>query len=468
MLVNIGRKGMRILKSDILKKIIRIVGKENVLTSIEERICYSYDGTFQRGIPDLVVFPANTNEVADIIKLANQEKFPVFPRGAGTGLSGGSIPVNLGVALVLNRMNKIKEINREDMLAVVDPGVVTEHLHREVEKLDLFYPPDPGSLKTCTMGGNVAENAGGPRAFKYGVTKDYVLGLEVVTPQGEIMRTGGRTVKNVTGYDLTRLLTGSEGTLGIVTEITVRLVPKPKEKRTALVIFDRLEDAASTVTSIICQGVIPATLELMDQITISCVEKQNHLGLPLDAQAILLIEVDGGKNQVEEDIKNVEDICRQHHCRKIQVASSAEEREKLWKARRAVSSAIVQLKPTKISEDATVPRSKIPEMVKRLREIAAKYNLYLPVFGHAGDGNLHPNILADKNDKEEMERVEKAVAEIFQAALELRGTLSGEHGIGIMKKQFMEQELGTVGINYLKAIKQAVDPNNILNPGKIF
>ncbi|MDA8228168.1 MAG: FAD-binding protein [Desulfitobacterium hafniense] len=456
------------MKQNIVQKIKDIVGNDNVLTSLEERICYSYDGTFQRGIPELVVFPADTKEVMEILKLANKEKFPVFPRGAGTGLSGGSIPISSGVALVLIRMNKIKEISPEDMLAVVEPGVVTGHFHQEVEKLGLFYPPDPASLKTCTMGGNVAENAGGPMAFKYGVTKDYVLGLEVVTPQGEIMHVGGRTVKNVTGYDLTRLLTGSEGTLGIVTEITVRLLPKPKEKRTALVIFDKLGDAASTISAIICNGVIPATLELMDQITINCVENYNHLGLPLDAEAILLIEVDGGKSQVEVDIKVIEEICENYHCRTIQIASLAEEREKLWKARRAVSSAIVQLNPTKISEDATVPRSKIPEMVRRLREIAEKYKLHLPVFGHAGDGNLHPNILADKGNKEEMERVEKAVEEIFLAALELRGTLSGEHGIGIMKKPYLQWELGEVGIDYLKAIKRAVDPNNILNPGKIF
>ncbi|MDK2986376.1 MAG: glycolate oxidase [Clostridia bacterium] len=456
------------LELNTVQQIIEIVGEDNVLKNLEERICYSYDGTFQRGIPELVVFPANTQEVAEIVKLANKEKFPVFPRGAGTGLSGGSIPMSSGVALVLTRMNKIKEINSEDMLAVLEPGVITGHFNQEVEKLGLYYPPDPASLKTCTMGGNIAENAGGPRAFKYGVTKDYVLGLEVVTPQGEIMHTGGRTVKNVTGYDLTRLLTGSEGTLGIITEITVRLLPKPKEIRTALVIFDKLEDAASSVTAIIRNGVIPATLELMDQIAIKCVENFNHLGLPLDAEAVLLIEVDGGKNQVEEDIISIEEICQNHHCRKIHIASLAEEREKLWKARRAVSSAIVQLKPTKISEDATVPRNKIPEMVKRLREIASKYNLHIPVFGHAGDGNLHPNILADKNNKEEMERVQKAVDEIFQAALELRGTLSGEHGIGIMKKPYLQWELGEVGIEYLRAIKRAVDPNNILNPGKVF
>lgn len=456
------------MKEKTIKDLQKIVGVDNVLTNYEERICYSYDGTFQRGIPEAVIFPGSTEEVAEIVKLANKEKFSIFPRGAGTGLSGGSIPQSEGVALVLTRMNRIKEINKEDLLAVVEAGVITGMFHQEVEKQGLFYPPDPASLKTCTMGGNVAENAGGPRAFKYGVTRDYVLGLEVVTPIGKIMRTGGRTVKNVTGYDLTRLLTGSEGTLGIITEITVRLLPKPRDKKTALVIFDKLDYAAKTVTAIISEGVIPATLELMDKITIECVENHAGLGLPIDAEAILLMEVDGSAAQVAEDIQVIENICKNNNCRAIEVASLPEERERLWKARRSVSSAIVQLKPTKISEDATVPRSKIPEMVRRLREIASKYNLHLPVFGHAGDGNLHPNIIADKNDKEEMERVEKAIAEIFQAALDLGGTLSGEHGIGVMKKPYLQRELGEEGLEYLKSIKTAVDPNNILNPGKIF
>ncbi|NLT94188.1 MAG: FAD-binding protein [Clostridia bacterium] len=451
-----------------VRRLKAIVKDENVLTELEDRVCYSYDGTFKRGIPAVVVFPANTQEIVQIVKLANEEKIPIFPRGAGTGLSGGSIPQEGGIALVLTRMNKIKEISQEDLLAVVEPGVVVERFHQEVEKLGLFYPPDPASLKTCTMGGNVAENAGGPRAFKYGVTKDYVLGLEVVTPLGEVMRTGGRTVKNVTGYDLTRLLTGSEGTLGIITEITVRLLPKPKDKKTALVIFDTLMDAANTVKAIIYEGVIPATLEIMDKITINCVENHSKIGLPVDAEAILLIEVDGSKNQVQEDIAIIEKVCTANNCRKIEIASLPEDRERLWRARRAVSSAIVQLKPTKISEDATVPRSRIPEMVKRLRAIAEKYRIHLPVFGHAGDGNLHPNILTDKNDPEEMARVEQAVEEIFKAALDLGGTLSGEHGIGVMKKPFMEWELGEVGLDYLRRIKQAVDPNNILNPGKVF
>ncbi|MDR3564080.1 MAG: FAD-linked oxidase C-terminal domain-containing protein [Negativicutes bacterium] len=456
------------MDKQIIKRLTDIVGTDNILTSKEERICYSYDGTIQRGIPGLVVFPGSTQEVAEIVKLANEIGFAIFPRGAGTGLSGGSVPMDEGVALLLTRMNKIKEIDKEDLVCVVEPGVITAHLHAAAEKLGLYYPPDPASQKTCTIGGNVAENAGGPRAFKYGVTSDYVLGMELVTPQGDIMRVGGRTVKNVTGYDLTKLLTGSEGTLGIITEVTLRLISKPKAIVTALAIFDELDAAARTVTTIITSGIVPATLELMDQTTIRCVENHLKLGLPVDAQAVLLIEVDGSQTAVDEEIKAIEAACKECGCRQVQVATEPAERESLWKARRAVSSAIVQLKPTKISEDATVPRSKIPAMVRRLKEISEKYDLFLPVFGHAGDGNLHPNIITDKRDHAEMERVEKAVEEIFQAALDLGGTLSGEHGVGTMKKPYLEWEVGVVGVNYMKAIKAAVDPKGILNPGKIF
>ncbi|SFR08559.1 FAD-binding oxidoreductase [Desulfoscipio geothermicus] len=456
------------MDKDTVKKIKSVVGSEYVLESPEERICYSYDGTARRGIPALVVLPGNAREVAEIVRLANEKGFPIFPRGAGTGLSGGSVPAEQGLAMVLSRMNRILEISRDDLLAVVEPGVVTGRLHRAVEKEGLFYPPDPSSLQTCTIGGNVAENAGGPRAFKYGVTRDYVLGLEVVTPTGEIINTGGRTVKNVTGYDLTGLLTGSEGTLGIITRITLRLVPKPRAVQTALAVYNRVEDAASTVTAMIRRGIIPATLELMDRITIRCVENYLRLGLPMDAGAILLIEVDGLPAQVAEEMKLVEDACRQNSCRALQTATDAAERERLWKARRAVSTAIVQIKPTKISEDATVPRSKIPEMVERLKSIGEKYGLHLPVFGHAGDGNLHPNILVDKRDPVEMEKAEKAVQEIFRAALDLGGTLSGEHGVGLLKKPYLEWEAGAGGIEYMKAIKKAVDPRNVLNPGKIF
>ncbi len=448
-------------------KLEAIVGAKNVLSQWEDRLCYSYDSTMKRGVPAAVVFPANTDEVAAVIRLANEDLFPVYPRGGGTGLSGGSVPMEDGIALVLTRMNRIKEINANDMLCVVEPGVITLDLMNEVEKLGLFYPPDPQSQKTCTIGGNVAENAGGPRAFKYGVTTDFVLGLEVVTPTGEIIRTGGRTVKNVTGFDLTSLITGCEGTLGVITEITLTLIPKPSHYRTALVSFADIMDASQTVADMVAAGVIPATLELMDNTTIRCVENAYHIGLPTDAGAILLIEVDGGKTQVDEDIVKVEALCRQNHCGMIQVAQNDEERENLWQARRSVSAAVVQLGPTKISEDATVPRSQIPEMVRRLCEIGKKYHIELSIYGHAGDGNLHPNIICDKTNAEAMERVEQATDEIFEAALELGGTLSGEHGIGLMKRPYMAWEMGEAGMQYLRNIKRAVDPHNILNPGKV-
>jgi glycolate oxidase len=365
-------------------------------------------------------------------------------------------------------MDRILEIDEENLVAVVEPGVVTVHLQEEVERRGLFYPPDPASLKTSTIGGNVAECAGGPRAFKYGVTRDYVLGLEVVTPTGEILKTGGKTVKSVTGYDLIRLYTGSEGTLGIITKIFLRLIPKPETKRTMMAVYERLDDAAKTVTLIIKQGIIPVTLELMDDLTIRCMENYLRIGLPLDAEAILIIEVDGPADLVKKQTSQVAEICQSGGAREIKIAENEKEREEIWAARRAVSAAVVQIKPTKISEDIAVPRSQIPNMVRRLKEIASRYNLNLVIFGHAGDGNLHPNILCDQNDPEEMGRVEKAVGELFQAAVKLGGTLSGEHGIGIMKAPYLQLETGDIGYEVMWAIKKALDPNNILNPGKIF
>lgn len=456
------------LHPSLIDEIKAIVGENNVLTDFEERICYGYDATPKPFVPDLVVRPNNVNQIQRIMKLANQNKFPVIPRGAGTGLSGGSLPVEGGVVLDLTVMNKILEIDEENLIAVVEPGVITFQLQEEVEKKGLFYPPDPASLKSSTIGGNVAECAGGPRAFKYGVTRDYVLGLDVVTPTGEIIKTGGKTVKNVTGYDLTRLYTGSEGTLGIITKIYLRLIPKPEAKKTMMAVYPRLDDAAQSVTLIIKKGIIPVTLELMDDQTIRCVENYLHLGLPLDAEAILIIEVDGDKDVVEKQSKLVADLCRANGAREVKIANNKKEEDEIWAARRAVSAAVVQIKPTKISEDVTVPRSQIPTMIRRLKDIARHYKLNLVIFGHAGDGNLHPNILCDQNDPDEMERVEKAVEELFKTAVELGGTLSGEHGIGTMKAPFLTLETGREGFNVMLAIKKALDPNNILNPGKIF
>lgn len=445
----------------------KVVGPDKVFAGLEDRLCYSYDGTFRTGIPRVVVKPSTTREVVAVMKFAHQERIPVVPRGAGTGLSGGSVPVEGSILLVLTNMDRILRLDSSNMLAVVEPGVVTGHLHRAVEERGLFYPPDPSSAGVCTIGGNIAECAGGPRGLKYGVTRDYVLGLEVVLAGGEVLKCGGETVKNVTGYDLCRLFTGSEGTLGIITQAILRLIPKPQDKRTLCTDFYSLEDAALAVTAVLEAGIVPAALELMDDVTIRCVEDYLSLGLSLDVAAMLLIEVDGSPEAVAAQVEDVADICRAKGAREVRIARSDKEREELWRARQAVSPAVVQIKPTKISEDATVPRSNLPAMVRRLKEIAAKYELEIAVFGHAGDGNLHPNILVDRNNPEEMERAEAAIGEIFSAALSLGGTLSGEHGIGLLKAPYLEMETGSIGLAVMKQIKRAMDPLGILNPGKI-
>ena len=453
---------------ETVQALTKIVGSEYIHLTLEDRMCYSYDGTFRTFLPDYIVRPKNTLEIQEIVKVAAALKIPLYPRGAGTGLSGGSVPVKGGIVLDLTRLNRIVEIDAKNLVAIVEPGVIPADLHKAVEALGLYYPPDPASLKSCTMGGNVAEGAGGPRAIKYGVTRDYVMGLEVVTAAGEIIRTGGRTVKNVAGYDLTRLFIGSEGTLGVVTQIIVRLIPKPEAKKTILSMFPKLDGAAETVPQIIARGIIPAALEIMDDLAINCVENHLHMGLPRDSEAILLIEVDGDQEVVEKQAPIIAQICQDNGASEVRVASNDAESEELWKARRAVSAAIVQLNPTKIAEDATVPRTQIPEMIRRLKKISAKYNLLMPIYGHAGDGNLHPNILANHRDPEEMERVEKAVEEIFKTTVELGGTLSGEHGIGLMKAPFMKLQFTPVEMHYFREVKRAFDPHNILNPGKIF
>ena len=452
----------------VIKEIIDIVGRESVMEDKETRICYSYDATNIRHLPDVVVFPRTPQQISAILKLANEHRFPVVPRGAGTGFTGGTIPVEGGVVLVLTKMNKILKIDQENLLAVVEPGVVTYDLQQEVEKIGLFYPPDPASLKSSTLGGNVAECAGGPRAVKYGVTKDYVLGMEAVLPTGEIISAGVQTVKGVVGYDLTKLLVGSEGTLAVITKIILRLIPLPKAKRTMLVIFPTIESAATSVSQIISSRIIPTTLEFMDNSTIRCVEDYLHMGLPVDAGALLIIEVDGAPEALTGEIEEIQRICQTNKALEIKVAKDKQEGEELWKARRAVSAAVVKLNPTKINEDVTVPRSKVAEILRRVEGISKKHGLIIVNFGHAGDGNIHVNVLIDKRKPGEQEKAHAAVKEIFQAALELGGTLSGEHGIGITKAPFLGMELGDMGIEVMKRIKKSFDPNNILNPGKIF
>ncbi|CAH0343855.1 FAD-linked oxidase C-terminal domain-containing protein [Bacillus sp. CECT 9360] len=459
---------MKVIKAHHIEEIKQIVKIGRVLSDENDRFSYSFDASFGTFLPDVVIQTKSVDELSALVKLANREQIPVYPRGQSTSLSGGPLPVKGGMVFDLSVMDGLLEIHEEDLIAVVSPGVLTANIHKAAERKGLMYPPDPSSSHVSTIGGNMAENSGGPRGLKYGVTKDYVIGLELITPEGEIIKTGGSTVKNVTGYDLTKLVVGSEGTLGIITKAVLRLIPKPPASETIMAVFNSLIDAGSAISKILSSGIIPAKMELMDQSSIIAVENYEPLGLPVDAEAIILIELDGHHLALKDEVKQAAELCDAVGASEIRIPRNAAEREEIWKARKLVSPAIARIKPTKISEDATVPRSKIPQMCLRLQEIRDKYNVHLVVFGHAGDGNLHPNIICDKNDKEEMIRVEQAVAEIFTAAIELGGTLSGEHGIGIMKAPFMEMELGAIGLDMMKRIKEVWDPNNIMNPGKIF
>jgi glycolate oxidase len=451
-----------------LKEIARIVGRDQLLTSAQDRHCYGYDASRLHGLPDAVAFPGNADEVAALLKLANRDGFPIFPRGAGSGMVGAAVPWSGGLVLAMNRFNRILEIDEEDMIAVAEPGVVTGALQQAVEAIGLFYPPDPASLHFSTLGGNVAMGAGGPRGLKYGVTRDYVLGLEVVLPHGAVLKTGTRTTKGVVGYDLTRLMVGSEGTLGIFTRITVRLIPRPPAVRTLCAVFPRLEAAGEAVCALVRARILPATVEILDQTTLKAVENHLHLGLPTAAEAVLLIEIDGEEWVLERQLIDVENLCRRLGASPVQTARSHDERERLWRARRAVSPALGRIRPGKINEDITVPRSRIPELLRFISGLAQRHRLVIASFGHAGDGNLHTNILLDRSDAEERARAERAVGDLCRHVLELGGTISGEHGVGIAKSPFFHQEVGREGWEAMWAIKRALDPLNILNPGKMF
>ncbi|MBI5298364.1 MAG: FAD-binding protein [Chloroflexi bacterium] len=453
----------------LIAELEQITGRDGILHTPEDLAVYSYDGTFEEHRPDVVVLPRTTEQVSQIVKLAARERIPVVTRGMGSGLTAASVPFRGGITLSMTRMNRILEIDEVNATVHAEAGIVTADLQAAVEILGLFYPPDPSSIKHSTIGGNIACNAGGPRCLKYGVTGDYVLGLTVVLADGRILRTGGKLIKDVVGYDLTALLTGSEGTLGIITEALLRLTAKPKFARTALVEFPALADASRTVNAILSAGIVPATLELMDETAIACIEESLHLGLPLDVEATLLIETDGADEAgVLREIEAIAEICRQCGARQVKVAANEAERSSLWKARRSVSPALARKAPNKLGEDITVPRSAIPEAIRRIKAVSAKYGLPIVIFGHAGDGNLHPNILFDKRDPEQWKKVEQMVAEEFAIALELGGTLSGEHGVGALKRPYMETALGAVSLDIQKRIKAALDPLNILNPGKVF
>lgn len=457
------------LSNIVKEKIISIVTKDNFEDSKIERLSYSYDSTPNlQSMPDAIVSPRNTKEVSEVVKVCNEFKVPVVPRGSGTNLCGGTCPTEGGIVLLFKHMDKILEIDEENLTITVQPGVVTLKIANAVEEKGLFYPPDPGSMKISTIGGNINENSGGLRGLKYGVTRDYVIALEVVLPNGDILKTGGKLAKDVAGYDLTRLMVGSEGTLGIITEATLKLIPKPETKKTMLALYQDLEAAAKSVSKIIANKIIPITLEFLDQPTLKVVEDYAQIGLPTNAKAVLLIEQDGSFEAVNRDLEKIMEVCKQEGAVSVQVAQSEKEAEKLTTARRTALSALARLKPTTILEDATVPRSEIAKMVNAINEIAEKYKLDICTFGHAGDGNLHPTCPTDSRNHEEMERVEMAFAEIFEKAVEFGGTITGEHGVGVMKAPYLELKLGKEGIAVMTAIKQALDPNNIMNPGKVF
>lgn len=461
--------GVFLITSTLKEKLVSIVGHENIDDSKAGRLVYSYDATPQfQSMPDMIVAPRNTKEVSEIVKLCNEHKIPIVPRGSGTNLCAGTCPTEGGIVLLFKHMNKILELDEENLAVIVQPGVITLDLTNTVEAAGLFYPPDPSSMKISTIGGNLNENSGGLRGLKYGVTRDYVLGLEIVLPNGDIIRTGGKLAKDVAGYDLTRLFVGSEGTLGIITEATLKLIPMPETKKTMLALYQDMEAAARTVSRIIANRIIPATLEFLDQPTLIAVEDFAKIGLPTNVKAVLLIEQDGAPEIVERDMKRIAEICHEELAESVQIAGTNEEAENLTAARRAALSALARLKPTTILEDATVPRSEIANMVRAINEIADKYHVKIATFGHAGDGNLHPTCPTDVRDRDEIERVEHAFAEIFAKAIELGGTITGEHGVGAMKAPYLEWKLGKEGIAAMKAIKASFDPNNIMNPGKVF
>jgi glycolate oxidase len=457
------------ISPSVLKKIKETVGPENFLDSQEDRIAYSYDGTpLFRQLPDAIVVPQSVDHISQILKLANEERFAVVPRGSGSGLSGGSIPVEDSIVILMNHWNKILELDKENLAAWVQPGVITGRIHSVVESMGLFYPPDPGSSAICTIGGNVAENAGGLRGLKYGVTKNYVMGMEVVLPSGEIARAGGKSVKDVAGYSLKDYFIGSEGTLGIFTRILLKLVPKPESSRTMLAYFGSTSDAAETVSAIIAARIVPATLEFLDSTTIKAVEDYAHIGLPTDIESLLLIEVDGRPAIVEEDAAQIVDICKAHRAQEIKIAQNEQEALKLKAARRTAFSALARVRPTTILEDVTVPRSEVAPMLEKIRSIARRHEVTFGNFGHAGDGNLHPTCLTDERNGDQISRAHAAFEEMFDAALQFGGTITGEHGVGLAKKEFLPQAVGLPAVEMMKRIKESIDPNNVLNPGKIF
>lgn len=460
-----------ITKSKIKAELERIVPTKNILASIEECYVYAQDGT--NGIesdvlPDVIVFPETIEEVQSVLRFANQHSVPVVARGAGTNLVGACIPKNGGIILNFAKMDKILDVNKTNMTATVQPGVVVGDLQESVREFGLFFPPDPSNLKVSTIGGAIAQSAGGPKTFKYGTTKDYILGLKVVLADGSLLETGTNTIKNATGYHLEQLFIGSEGTLGIVVEATLKLIPKPETTNVVMAYFDKIEDATNSVTNMIDKNIYPSTIDFMNRYTLQTVEKFYPCGLLTDKEAALIIEVDGFNISMETQIMRLETVLSLSGAVKVVVANNKDEQERIWTARRSSFGAAAKLKPDVMTNDMVVPRVNISKLVRGINDICDKYGLIVSVVGHIGDGNIHPQIPLDLNNEEEVSAYEKAKSEFYELTLALGGTLSAEHGIGLEKKEFLKNAVSPESLEYMKKIKKLFDPNNILNPGKIF
>ncbi len=457
------------LTDTLLRSLSALVGDDRLLTKAEDLIPYAFDGTAALKVrPAAVVFPLTTEEVAACVRLAAADGIAIVTRGSGTGLSGGSVPSADALVICLVRMDRILEMDPENLTMRVQAGAVTMKIDQEAGKHGLLYPPDPGSMRISTIGGNVAENSGGLRGLKYGVTRDYIMSLEVVLADGRITRLGTACVKDVAGYSMKDLFIGSEGTLGIITEVLLRLVPKPAARRTMLALYDTMEAAASTVSAIIAAKIIPCTLEFLDRTTTNCVEEYAHVGLPTDCEAVLLMETDGHPAAVEDEAERMAEIARTHGAREVRTARDEAEAASLAAARRNAFSALARRRPTTILEDVTVPRSKLATMVTFIAETAKHYNLQVGTFGHMGDGNLHPTFLTDERDEAEMARVHHALDAIVTRTLELGGTITGEHGVGLAKKPWLRRQMGEHSHELMREVKRAIDPKGLLNPGKIF
>jgi len=457
------------LANTFLGELRSLVGADQVLTEKEDLIPYSFDGTaVLQQVPGCVVFAKSTDQVAGVLKLANRTKTAVVTRGSGTGLSGGSLPSPDCLVLCLVKLDRIIELDRANLTLLAEAGVTTQAVSDAATAAGLFYPPDPGSMKISTIGGNVAENSGGLRGLKYGVTRNYVMGLEVVLPDGEVLWTGNKCVKDVAGYSLRDLFIGSEGTLGVITRVLLKLIPKPPAKKTLVATFAKMDQAAQTVSDIIAAPIIPCTLEFLDRVTIQCVEDHAKIGLPLDCEALLLMETDGHPAVVEDEATRMVEIARRNGCQEVRVAQDDAEATRLATARRTAFSALARVAPTTILEDATVPRSELAKMIRFIEEVAKKHRLRIGTFGHMGDGNLHPTCLTDERNHEEMHRVEEAFREIFEETIRLGGTITGEHGIGMAKKTFLPKFAGDAQMRVMRELRRVLDPNGILNPGKVF